>query len=139
VSPVTPHDAIRTALAAYCQLLDDGRFDDWVEVFTDDIALAVMGRVVRGRAEVRAMIEPVQQAGDRGRHVLSEPLIDVDGDTARVTTDYVFVGRDLAVTSAGRYHDVLVRDGDRWRISRREIVFLGDGPGGIAEGSASVP
>jgi 3-phenylpropionate/cinnamic acid dioxygenase small subunit len=122
--------AIRRTLAEYCQLLDDGRFDEWVEVFSEDVVFAVMGQVARGRAAVRALIEPAQQADARGRHLLSEPMITVDGDTARVTTDYCFVSRALTVSSAGRYHDVLRREGDRWRIAAREVVFLGDEPRG---------
>jgi 3-phenylpropionate/cinnamic acid dioxygenase small subunit len=130
------HDAIRRTLAAYCQLLDDGRFDEWVEVFTEDVALAVMGQTAHGRDAVRAFIEPVQGPEVRGRHMLSEPLIAVDpsGDRASVTTDYCFLARDLTVMSAGRYHDVFVRhadEPDRWRIAQREIVFLGDEPKGI--------
>jgi len=125
------HDAIRRTLASYCQLLDDGRFDEWVEVFTEDVALAVMGQTARGRDAV-----PVQGPDVRGRHMLSEPLIAVDpsGDRATVTTDYCFLARDLTVMSAGRYLDVFVRDADepgRWRIAQREIVFLGDEPKGI--------
>lgn len=127
------HDAIRATLAAYCQHLDDGRFDEWVELFTDDVAFSVMGRVERGRAAVRGFVEPVQQSDSRGRHVLSEPLIVLDGDAATATTDFCFLAQDLAVTAAGRYHDVLVREGDRWRIAAREIVFLGDSPRGIPE------
>jgi 3-phenylpropionate/cinnamic acid dioxygenase small subunit len=136
------HDAIRRTLAAYCQLLDDGRFDDWVELFSEDIALTVMGQTAHGRDAVRAFIEPVQGPDVRGRHMMSEPLITVapSGDRATVTTDYCFLTRDMTVMSAGRYHDVLVRDageGDRWRISRREIVFLGDAP--TAHETAAAP
>jgi 3-phenylpropionate/cinnamic acid dioxygenase small subunit len=134
------HDAIRRTLAAYCQLLDDGRFDDWVEVFADDVALTVMGQTAHGRDAVRAFIEPVQGPDMRGRHMLSEPLIAMapSGDRATVTTDYCFLARDMTVLSAGRYHDVLVRDaadGELWRISRREIVFLGEQPTGHAPAS----
>lgn len=128
---------IRRTLAEYCQLLDDGRFDQWVELFSDDAAFAVAGQVARGRDAVRQLIEPFQQADARGRHVLSEPLIHLDGDSATVTTDYCFVSPGLRVTSAGRYHDVLVRDGDRWRISVREVVFLGDTPLGLADRSVT--
>ena len=124
---------IRTTLATYCQRLDDGRFDDWVEVFSDDVVFAVMGRVGRGRQAVRDLIEPYQQAENRGRHLLSEPLIHVDGDSAVVTTDYAFVSKDLTVSSSGRYHDRFVHDGERWLISEREIVFLGDEPKGFFE------
>jgi uncharacterized protein (TIGR02246 family) len=120
--------AVRRTLVEYCQTLDDGRFDEWIDVFTDDVVFLVMGRRLQGRAELRAFIEPTQQAEARGRHMLSEPLVEVDGDEARVSTDYAFVSRDNQVMSSGRYHDVLRREPDRWRISRREIVFTGDRP-----------
>jgi uncharacterized protein (TIGR02246 family) len=121
-------NAVRRTLAEYCQTLDDGRFDEWVDLFTDDVVFTVMGHRLLGRAEVRAFIEPTQQADSRGRHMLSEPVIDVDGDTAQATTDYAFVARNHRILSAGRYHDVLRHDPDRWRIAAREIVFLGDDP-----------
>ena len=124
---------IRRTLAEYCQLLDDGRFDEWVQLFTDDVVFGVMGGVHRGRDEVRGFIEPNQQEEMRGRHLISEPLIRIDGDTADVTTDYVFVTKQLQVLSSGRYHDTLRADGDRWRIATREIVFLGDEPKGFEQ------
>ena len=119
---------MRRTLVEYCQTLDDGRFDEWTDVFTSDVVFTVMGRRLEGREAVRGFIEPTQQAEARGRHLLSEPLIDLDGDDARVTTDYAFITRDNEVMSSGRYHDVLRRDDDRWRIARREIVFTGDQP-----------
>ena len=130
--------AIRRTLAEYCQLLDDGHFDQWVEVFSEDVVFAVMGQVARGRAAVRQLIEPMQPADARGRHILSEPLIDVngDGDTATALTDYCFVSRSREITSTGRYHDTLVREDGRWRIATREIVFLGDQPTGLGEQQA---
>ena len=134
------HEGIRRTLAAYCQLLDDGRFDEWVDTFTEDVAFAVMGRTYRGREAVRGFVEPTQGPDARGRHVLSEPLIDVEpaGGRATVATDYCFVSRDLAVLSAGRYHDVLVRDTDgAWRIAAREIVFVGDERRGVAPAGAA--
>jgi uncharacterized protein (TIGR02246 family) len=123
---------IRRTLATYCQTLDDGRWDEWADLFAEDVTFAVMGQVHRGRDAVRGFIEPMQGPDARGRHLLSEPLITVDGDTATATTDYCFVTKAFTVQSAGRYHDVLVRDGDRWRFKVREIVFLGDEPTGIA-------
>lgn len=121
-----PEQAIRRTLAEYCQLLDDGRFDEWVELFSADVAFSVMGQVAHGREAVRRLIEPSQQLDSRGRHMLSEPLISVDGDRASASTDFCFVAKTLRVIAAGRYHDVLVRDEDRWRIAVREIVFVGE-------------
>ena len=119
---------VRRTLAEYCQTLDDGRFDEWAGLFTDDVAFTVMGHRLEGPDAVRAFVEPTQQAADRGRHMLSEPVIDIDGDTARATTDYAFIAQNHRIMSAGRYHDVLRRESGRWRIAVREIVFLGDRP-----------
>ena len=123
--------AIRRLLADYCHLLDDGRFDEWIVLFDEDVVFTVMGNRLRGRDEVRSFIEPTQQEGDRGRHMLSEPVIDVDGDTARAATDYVFVSRPTTILSTGRYVDVIRRAPDRWRFTSREIVFSGETPLGV--------
>ena len=120
--------AIRRLLADYCHLLDDGRFDEWITLFDEDVVFVVMGNRLRGRDDVRSFIEPTQQEDDRGRHMLSEPVIEVDGDTALVATDYVFVSRTNTILSTGRYLDVMRRAPDRWCFASREIVFSGDIP-----------
>ena len=131
---VTDHDAIRQLLVAYCQTCDDGRFEEWSELYTDDATFTVVGTTHRGRAALRAFIEGAQPPESRGKHFLSEPSIDVDGDMASCVTDYIFLARQdtgIAVTSAGRYLDEVVRDRDGsrygWRFAAREIVFLGQG------------
>ena len=120
--------AIRRLLADYCHLLDDGRFDEWIALFDEDVVFVVMGNRLRGRDDVRSFIEPTQQEDARGRHMLGEPVIEVDGDTARVATDYVFVSRANTILSTGRYLDVMRRAPDRWCFASREIVFSGDIP-----------
>jgi 3-phenylpropionate/cinnamic acid dioxygenase small subunit len=124
-------EAIRRTLALYCQLGDDGRFDEWIDLFTGDARFHVMGRTTTGRDAIVAFMARAQSDDKRGRHVISEPVIDVaaDGRTARAATDYVFVDRGRTITSVGRYHDELVLGVDgRWRFALREIVFLGDAP-----------
>jgi 3-phenylpropionate/cinnamic acid dioxygenase small subunit len=123
------HEAIRNLLVDYCQLCDDGRFDEWGQLFTDDATFTVMGTTHTGRGDVQAFITAAQPPEARGRHLISQPRLNIDGDSADARTDYAFVGRTdrgLAVTSSGRYLDHLVRDGGRWRFASREIVFLGD-------------
>ena len=126
---MTDHDEIRQVLVAYCQLCDDGRFEEWADLYTDDATFTVMGTTHIGRDNVRAFIEGAQPLEARGKHFLSEPYIEVDGDTADCVTDYIFLagkGADIKVTSAGRYVDELVRDDGRWRFATRRIEFLGD-------------
>jgi 3-phenylpropionate/cinnamic acid dioxygenase small subunit len=120
---------IRRLLAMYCQLIDDGRFDEWIELFTDDIEFVVMGMHQHGHAELRGFIEPSQQADARGKHMISEPWIEIESATAATaTTDFAWVSKQGAVGQAGRYHDRIVKQNERWQFQRREIVFTGDQP-----------
>ena len=59
-------DQIRRTLAEYCQLLDDGRFDQWADLFTEDARLVLLGQVTTGRDAIRDYMMGVQPDGSRG-------------------------------------------------------------------------
>ncbi len=127
----SPEEGIRRTLVQYAQLCDDGRFNEWADLFTPDARVHVMGSTQSGRSTVQAWIEAVQAPDARGRHGVFAPVIDIgaDGRTAWAWTDYLFFDRTGKVTSTGRYHDELVLGADgRWRFSLREIVFQGGTP-----------
>lgn len=128
---LTDTAAIRRLLAECCQTLDDGRFDEWADLYTEDCRFAVMGTRTRGRAGMRAIIEPFQTKELRGKHMISESMIDLDGDSASATTDFAFVAKDNTILQTGRYHDILRRGVDGWQVAGREIVFTGDEPIGL--------
>ncbi len=123
--------AIRRLLAGCCQTLDDGHFEEWGALYTEDCRFAMMGQRTQGRDEMRAMIEPFQTAELRGKHMISEPRINVHGDDANATTDFAFVAKNNKVLQTGRYYDVLRRGADGWQVAGREIVFTGDDPIGL--------
>jgi uncharacterized protein (TIGR02246 family) len=126
-------EEIRRTIGGYCQRLDDGRFDEWAELFTEDARLVLMGRVTTGRDAIRRYMEIVQPDGSRGMHVTTNSLIDVDGDQATATTDYLFVrpsDQGISVIAAGRYYDRLVHQRDRWQFEERSITLLGTPDGG---------
>jgi uncharacterized protein (TIGR02246 family) len=128
---MTDEDGIRRTLALYCQLCDDGRFDEWEQLYTEDAVFKVMGAVHQGREAIKGFISKAQPDGRRGKHVAVNPLIEVDGDAARAWTDYIWVGPgtgQFPVTSAGRYHDRLVKRDGRWLFVERQIVFMGEEP-----------
>ena len=115
----------------YAQLCDDGRFDEWADLFTPDARFHVMGTTHEGRPDIQAFITNAMPAERRGRHAVFSPVIDVDPSTTMATawTDYLFFDRSGAVTSTGRYHDELaLGDDDRWRFTLREIVFQEGSP-----------
>lgn len=124
-------DGVRHTLAVYCQLCDDGRFEEWASLFTDDATFSVMGETRRGPEDIKAYIEAGMPPEVRGKHVCANAVIDLDvsGEAADASTDFVFVGRvssGLAITQAGRYLDRLVRVDGHWKFSSRRIVFLGE-------------
>lgn len=126
-------EAIRNTLARYCHTCDDGRFDEFGELFEPDGVFAVQGMdPVAGQDAIRAFMEAAQPPERRGKHLCGIPLVAVDdnGDTASASTDFVFVGRaedggGWSVVAVGRYEDRLVRSSDgAWRFARRTITML---------------
>ena len=84
-------DQIRRTLAEYCQLLDDGQFDQWADLFTEDARLVLLGKVTTGRDAIRDYMMGVQPDGSRGLHMTANSVVDADGDSATATTDYMFL------------------------------------------------
>lgn len=125
-------EGVRRTLALYCQLCDDGRFDEWGALYTEDARFLVLGQVHEGPAAIQAFIEQAQPPERRGKHFMGQSLIDEQDDgTVTAVSDFTFIARTpqggYAVTQAGRYHDELVRGDDgRWRFRSREIRFPGD-------------
>ncbi len=141
VETLVAAEAIRRLLAEYCHTCDDGRFAEFAQLFCADATFEVMGMVHAGRDAIAGFMVQAQPPERRGKHVISSSVIDVDAAAGRATavTDYLFlapveasqVGEgehamygEFTITSSGRYHDEVVRDGDRWRFARRRIVFF---------------
>lgn len=118
---------INVTLSAYSQLLDDGHFEPWSDLFTEDARLSFPGRDAEGRDAIRALMEQVQGDGARGKHMTANTTVQVSGDTATSSTDYLMVragAEGIGIVSAGRYHDTLVRQDGKWRFRERRITFL---------------
>lgn len=126
-----PEEDIRRTLARYCMLCDDGRFAELAALFTEGGRLHALGETRRGHEEICAFMEHIHPPELRGKHLGVNSVIESDGwaGTAAAWTDFVFVGQDRGVVVMGRYHDHLVREGDKvWRFDLREIVLRGDQP-----------
>ena len=126
-----PEEDIRRTLARYCMLCDDGRFAELAALFTEGGRLHAQGATRRGHEEICAFMDHIHPPELRGKHLGVNSVIESDGwaGTAVAWTDFVFVGQDGGVVVTGRYHDHLVREGDKvWRFDQREIVLRGDQP-----------
>ena len=114
-------------LARYCHLIDDGRFDELVELFTDDGSFAFGDLSATGRTELRAWFEEMQPPDQRGKHLTTNVIVDVDGDDAVAVSDFGFFAfrdRRLVPLVAGRYLDQLTRVDGGWLIGRRDSEQL---------------
>lgn len=124
-------DAIRRVIALYPQLLDAKRLEEWGGLFTEDAVFDVFGRTLRGRAEITLEIGAMQPAAPL-KHAVFAPIVELDAaDRARAWTDFATFAQGepgIVVANFATYHDLLAKQGDRWRIARRTIVSAGEPP-----------
>jgi 3-phenylpropionate/cinnamic acid dioxygenase small subunit len=145
-------EAIRDSLHRYAQAIDYGLEGDWVDCFTTNGRFVFKfqpgkspypgaepagGAVFAfdGHAQLAQFIHGHSRAPDvYHKHLMVEPRIDLQGDTARVSSYFVLVlemeDRSRDVFTFGRYLDVMERGGDgRWRFRERiaEVEACGTG------------
>ena len=108
---------IMALLADYSATLDEGRWEDHLALYADECRLHVFGKDFEGKER----IDRFMQRAHRGKHLSGVPRIDVDGDTATSTTDFVFFRHDMVLNSCGCYRDEFVRTSEGWRFSTRTI------------------
>jgi ketosteroid isomerase-like protein len=113
-------DEILQLMYRYNHSIDSGDADEWAGCFVEDAVFDGAGMVTTGRDALRAFAE---QVGGRGkRHVLLNPLIDVDGDTAHGRA-YVLLLDGPGIGAVGGYDDEFTRTADGWRIAKRSFTI----------------
>ena len=121
------HDSIRNIVARYSHCLDDRRFQEWSETFTED---GVFGARI-GRSAIYenilggelATIPELQR-----RHIVTNLEIMVHGDEADAVSDLLMYdkrgGGDWTLR-VGRYYDTLRRQPDgTWLFSVRRLEWI---------------
>ena len=103
--------------------LDEGRFDEASTVLVDDVTVDTPGGHAEGIDHVIAQARRNHQHPHL-QHVITNVLVDLDGDRAAVRANLVVTFADDAVTSqqGERYRFDAVRTPDGWRLSRVEVV-----------------
>jgi ketosteroid isomerase-like protein len=123
--------AVLKTLHRYGHAIDYGDEEAWVDCFTEDGVFDIRARlshqpnrIVSGRDELRAFIARHTRAPELWhKHLLVEPVIEVDGDTATCSSYLAVVMEhddEPLLRVFGRYRDRLVRCPDgRWRFLER--------------------
>lgn len=123
--------SILRTLYGYGHTIDVGDEEGWVELFAADAVFTVHAREedyppfrIAGRADLLDFVRNHTRPPELWhKHLLIEPLIDLDGDEAGCTSYFVvLVEHEGAPTVRvfGRYVDHLARGADgRWRFAER--------------------
>jgi nitroreductase len=115
---VTDVEEILNVMSRYCRAVDDRDWDGLAQLLADDVRFE-MGDVTESRDELFAYMKA--NLWPAGRHLYMNPAVTVDGDTAHVDSDWVWLDPTFAVGGTGRYSDDLKRINGRWVFSARRI------------------
>ena len=123
---------IRALLLRYAVSLDRRDFTGYSALFTQDGHWYGRAGDVRGRAAIEQMLldsfgpTPEGFVNTSNFHLMTNFLIEVEGDTARADSRITYFARgenDRPVPMlAGRYEDEFVRVECRWRFASRQVI-----------------
>jgi ketosteroid isomerase-like protein len=132
---------IEDLLTRYYYDLSRSKAHELSQYFTEDALLDVDGTVARGRAEIAKLYqnpapnpkEPAPAPGRRMHMLLSNPIINIKGNTATAHVIWTGVtnegiGKLPQIAEQGREDDELVKQNGKWLIKRRYITADGRMP-----------
>jgi uncharacterized protein (TIGR02246 family) len=118
-------EEIRQLFVDYGRHLDAGDVHAYAGLFADDgeILLGPIGRAKGRAAIVELMTKVRERASTPSHHLITSPVIRLDGDRATSDVQWTVIrpGADgtLEVAMFGRHEDELVRERGRWCFRRR--------------------
>jgi SnoaL-like protein len=123
---LTDRQAITDLVSRLGLWLDEKRFYDTESLFTKDVTVATPGGQAKGVGLVAAQARRNHDY-ERIQHVITNVLIDLDGDRAQVRANLIATLVPSAAEPAAhatlgeRYRFDVVRSGDGWRLARIEV------------------
>lgn len=140
------HRAIEDFNAAYAAALDEGRLNDWAEMFTDDAFYVIISRENADRGmpvglvycENKGMIQDRAFAVEKTemfaprylRHIIgnTQVLGEADNGDIRARANYVVVQvlfdrPEAKLHQVGVYHDKFRRVGEKLKLAERRCVY----------------
>ena len=121
-------EAIRRLKARYCEICDDDHNPDLITtLFTEDGIWEGdgIGRA-EGHAEIRALFENFQRLISFSQHMVQNPIIDVNGDSATgrwyVFGTFTYYRNNQARWQAARYHEDYRKADGEWEIEHLRIA-----------------
>jgi ketosteroid isomerase-like protein len=127
-------EEIERLLMEYGVLLDKRDFTAYSQLFTADGVWSGSIGTIKGPAAIKAAMEKAFDTaaapnGDGSFHLLTNLIIDVQGDHATAISKWTFVhllDKKPGIALAGRYDDSLIRENGHWRFQRRVASSASD-------------
>ena len=130
VQELLDKEAIRTLLVTYGRMLDSRDLEGYSRLFAREGTWSGGIGTAKGPENIRKMLEnafknspPYDPEHVRSFHLMTNFLIDVDGDRATAWSKWTFFTRTeddkLSPTLSGHYNDVLIREDGEWKFLSR--------------------
>jgi ketosteroid isomerase-like protein len=128
---IEDHMAIERLLLEYGRTLDNRDFAAYSHLFAQDGEWKGAQGAYKGPAAIQAAMEKIFTAAaadiPKGKnfHVMSNFIIDVQGDRATASSMFIFYKMDKSTpvpTVAGRYADILIRENGAWKFLQRTAL-----------------
>ncbi len=127
---------VRQLQARYIDAVWRKDFDAFGDCFTEDADWRIAGKLFRGRADCRGLLEAMMPAIDRVYIMMGSPLIQIESDgiaSARTYLTEMNASKGVpAIFAIGIYYDRCVREGDVWRFSWHHYQSYYHGPGDLS-------
>jgi SnoaL-like domain len=132
VGELTDRNEITNLVYRLGAFLDDRRFDDMRTLLVEEATVRTPGGMAEGREAVIAQARRNHQRDEPTQHLITNPLVDLDGDRATVHANLVvnfatLASRDESLPAPPRkytlgetYHFEVVRTSEGWRFSSVE-------------------
>ncbi|QZT63483.1 nuclear transport factor 2 family protein [Mycolicibacterium austroafricanum] len=125
--------AVTELLYRYAELIDAGDFDGVGELLGRGNFMGVAGAdAIAGLFAATTRRFPEHGNTPRTRHLVLNPIVDVDGETATARSTFCVVQRTGSVALqpivVGRYADTFARDAGGWYFTARavDVEMVGD-------------
>jgi 3-phenylpropionate/cinnamic acid dioxygenase small subunit len=134
VAELTDHNEITKLVYRLGAILDDRRFDEMHSLLVEAATVRTPGGTAEGREAVIAQARRNHQPDEPTQHVITSPLVEMDGDRAKVRANLVVnfaapAHGDESLPAPPRkytlgetYHFDVVRTSHGWRFSTVETT-----------------
>lgn len=131
--------AIADLRARYCHLLDESRWQEFAELFTEDGTFEGVAKASSRAGIYQFFSEDVPLIAEKFWHFCTNGTVELAGDraTGRISMEYISVTNGASYVSAGHYDDVLVCVEGKWKFKSRKITFYFYSP--LKDGFTGLP